>query len=787
MIVLIASCVIAAGGGGGTVRGVVRRSGDTAALDSVRVTAAGTAAPAAMTGPDGTYVVHGVGAGPCTLRFGRPGYLPLAVTVLSDGRGEARLDVALDPAPVRMSAVRVVGRRRGDAPSVAGPADLSVGAVRLGRRALTAPLRLGEPDALRALAAAPTVQIAPESPGSLHVYGGGGDENLVLLDGIPLPHATHAGAIFSAVNPAALDAVTLAGGVPSAAYGGRLSSVIEMHTIHPVRRPITRGALTTAGASALLAAPVAHGRADVLLSLRHSSTGFARSMQSGESGDGAAPAGWTDLLGVAAARIGRDSVTLLALGTSDALAFGAPGGASGMTTAARAGLQAVADVAGADVAAQQGNAAAGSHLRWSAATTGIDWWHPMSARTAVRVAAWRSGATTGLDWASRSRRTAVSSGTGHAGVRAQVTTRTGVRLFRVGGSVERVTAAYDAASAIASTPSCAAGCALTAHGDVRLATLFAEQRWSPAPRWQLRVGARAVARLGGPGAPLVEPRVALGYRARPDLRISLGYARTHQYVQSLWNGESPVGAIVGLDLPAVAGSSGVRVAQSDGVTAAATLARAGTRVRVAAYARRLRGIVLPPTASPDPFVAGPARVGSGAAWGAGAALERELGRVTLVATGAYSDVRRGRAASGYRPSFAPTLSGSAAIGVRVSPATTLRLAAVAEGGRRATLVAGPLAWGWRRSILGQRDLGGVPDRYAGRLGGERLPPYLRVDLGVRHELGWSPAPGVRVALFASLDNVLGRRNSFGSLAGPAGVAPLPMLPRRLSAGLQWHQ
>lgn len=789
LIVALASCVI--GAGGGTVHGVVRRGDDAAALDSVTVTAAGAPAPTAQTGPGGTYVVHGIAAGRCTLQFSRPGYLPFAVTLLSDGRSDARLDVALDAAPVRMSAVRVVGRR-GDGRRGAGTADLSVGGVRLGGRALAAPLRLDEPDALRALAAAPTVQIAPESPGSLHVYGGGGDENLVLLDGIPLQHATHAGAIFSAVNPAALDAVTLAGGVPSAAYGGRLSSVIEMHTMHPARGAVTRGALTTAGASALVAVPLARGRGDVLLSLRRSSAALAGSARSSENGEGGAPAGWTDLLGVVAARVGRDSVTLLGLATGDALAFGAPGAASGPsvgTAGAEGGvLQGSTDPSGAGALAQQSDGPPGSRLLWSATTAGIGWWHPVSGATAVRVAAWQSRATAGLDWASRSRRTAVSSATTATGVRAQVTTRAGGRLFRVGGSVERVAAAYDlTAAAIGGAPSCTARCALTARGAVPLAALFAEQRWSPAPRWRVRVGARAVARLGGPTDPLLEPRVAVGYRARPDLRFSVGYARAHQYVQSLWNGESPVGAIVGIDLPAAAGTSGVRVAQSDGVTASATLTRAAMRVQVDAYARRLRGLALPPAASPDPFVTAPARVGSGAGWGAGASLERELGRVTLVATGAYSDIRRDRGTSSYQPSFAPALSGSAAIAVRLAGATTLRLAGFAEGGRRATPVAGPLAWGWRRGVLGRRDLGGVPERYAGTLGSERIPPYLRVDLGVRHELGWSPAPEVRVTLFASVNNLLGRRNSFGSVAGPGGVTPLPMLPRTLSAGVQWHQ
>ena len=64
----------------------------------------------------------------------------------------------------------------------------------------------------------------------IYVRGGGPDENLILLDDIPLYGVNHMFGIFSVFTPEAVKKVTLFKGSFPARYGGRLSSVIDVRT-----------------------------------------------------------------------------------------------------------------------------------------------------------------------------------------------------------------------------------------------------------------------------------------------------------------------------------------------------------------------------------------------------------------------------------------------------------------------------------------------------------------------------------------------------------------------------
>src|SRR5690606_15212185 len=62
----------------------------------------------------------------------------------------------------------------------------------------------------------------------IYVRGGGPDQNLFLLDGVPVYNAGHLLGIFSVFNPDALRTVKLYKGGFPARYGGRLSSVVDV-------------------------------------------------------------------------------------------------------------------------------------------------------------------------------------------------------------------------------------------------------------------------------------------------------------------------------------------------------------------------------------------------------------------------------------------------------------------------------------------------------------------------------------------------------------------------------
>ncbi len=92
----------------------------------------------------------------------------------------------------------------------------------------TIPTLFGEADVLKAIQLLPGVQNGSEGSAGMYVRGGGPDENLLLLDGVPVYNVNHALGFFSVFNPDALKNVTLYKGSFPAHFGGRLSSVVDI-------------------------------------------------------------------------------------------------------------------------------------------------------------------------------------------------------------------------------------------------------------------------------------------------------------------------------------------------------------------------------------------------------------------------------------------------------------------------------------------------------------------------------------------------------------------------------
>lgn len=94
----------------------------------------------------------------------------------------------------------------------------------------TVPVLFGETDVLKTLQLMPGVQSGSEGTSGMYVRGGGPDENLFLLDGVPIYNVNHLGGFFSAFNTDAIKNVTLYKGSFPARFGGRLSSVLDITT-----------------------------------------------------------------------------------------------------------------------------------------------------------------------------------------------------------------------------------------------------------------------------------------------------------------------------------------------------------------------------------------------------------------------------------------------------------------------------------------------------------------------------------------------------------------------------
>lgn len=90
------------------------------------------------------------------------------------------------------------------------------------------PRFLGEADIMKAIQLLPGVQSGNEGQSGIYVRGGGPDQNLILLDGVPVYNVSHLFGFFSVFNADAVKSVELIKGGFPARYGGRLSSVLDI-------------------------------------------------------------------------------------------------------------------------------------------------------------------------------------------------------------------------------------------------------------------------------------------------------------------------------------------------------------------------------------------------------------------------------------------------------------------------------------------------------------------------------------------------------------------------------
>lgn len=127
-------------------------------------------------------------------------------------------------APAMLEEVVVVSRI--DAPAVA---TAEIGASKITAEAVrSTPVLFGESDVIKTLQTQPGVADGTEGMAGMHVHGGGSDENLYMLDNVPLYHVNHFAGLFSAFNTDIIRYVDFFKSSVPAKYDGRLSSFMDV-------------------------------------------------------------------------------------------------------------------------------------------------------------------------------------------------------------------------------------------------------------------------------------------------------------------------------------------------------------------------------------------------------------------------------------------------------------------------------------------------------------------------------------------------------------------------------
>ncbi|MDE5935619.1 MAG: secretin and TonB N-terminal domain-containing protein, partial [Muribaculaceae bacterium] len=153
------------------------------------------------------------------------GYEPVSRTV--DIHGNQAIDFDMIPSSKVLHEVEVEGSRNRQQ-AISSP---SIGSINVGKAAIAStPVLFGESDVIKTLQLEPGVSAGVEGMAGMYVHGGNTDENMYMLDNIPLYQVNHLGGLFSAFNVEALRNVDFYKSSFPARYDGRLSSYMEVNT-----------------------------------------------------------------------------------------------------------------------------------------------------------------------------------------------------------------------------------------------------------------------------------------------------------------------------------------------------------------------------------------------------------------------------------------------------------------------------------------------------------------------------------------------------------------------------
>lgn len=138
--------------------------------------------------------------------------------------------VVPDAAPATEMLDEVVVVSRLEAPAVA---TSEIGAKKLtAHDIVNTPALFGESDVIKALHMQPGISEGQEGMAGMNVHGGESDENLYMLDNVPLYQVNHFAGLFSAFNPEAIRYIDFFKSSIPAKYDGRLSSYLDVRTVN---------------------------------------------------------------------------------------------------------------------------------------------------------------------------------------------------------------------------------------------------------------------------------------------------------------------------------------------------------------------------------------------------------------------------------------------------------------------------------------------------------------------------------------------------------------------------
>ncbi len=133
------------------------------------------------------------------------------------------------------------------------------------------PSLMGEPDVIKSLEFQPGIVFYGDGSSYFHVRGGNYDQNLVILDEAPIFNPSHLLGLFSPIIPDAIKSADIYKGDFPVNFGGRLSSIIDIHSKDGNKNQFSAsGNIGLIAARGTIEGPIEKGESSYFISFRKS-------------------------------------------------------------------------------------------------------------------------------------------------------------------------------------------------------------------------------------------------------------------------------------------------------------------------------------------------------------------------------------------------------------------------------------------------------------------------------------------------------------------------------------
>lgn len=271
----------------------------------------------ASTDANGMYSIQ-LPAGDRQLRVSYIGYEDRyqRIRLISNGQ----LNMELYTASTQLEEVTVVARRLEE-----NVTRTQMSLIKLDAKAIRElPGSYGEPDIIRSITLLPGVQTVGEFGTGFHVRGGSADQNLILMELVPIFNTSHLFGLVSVVNPDLVNTVSLIKAGTPARFGERASSVMDIRLGEGlnIKQSSFKGSLGILNSRALIESPVIKDKVTIAVAARTShSDMYLKRMPTEDLMNSSA--GFYDLTALANIALnGNNTITMFGYHSFDRFSFG---------------------------------------------------------------------------------------------------------------------------------------------------------------------------------------------------------------------------------------------------------------------------------------------------------------------------------------------------------------------------------------------------------------------------------------------------------------------------------